>query len=491
MSAPGTSAEILEWFRAHKMEISAAIRDPFPFLCGLRDKNIICEEDFQYLQDWVTANPNDIQRVVSAVLERIQGNLSAIEEIFCSSNLAAYQDLRPLYESLGNGTQEQSLDFQGTTLPVTCGTAQGTLHVDIFATGVSRKSIEGSNGKWFTPSQFEIEGGRKPWKWWRRSIQCGMTSLDTLIKSGQLPEPPQNPNRTMMSEHDDVCIVSKKEDSRICCSSFPRCFDEDCHIPKISAEKSMSAPGTSDEIFWWFRAHKVQISLAIEDTFPFLYLLRDKKRISEKDFKNWCDKVIAEPNDISKVVYDVLESIQTNVLAIKEIFCKENLEAYQNLQPLYESLENVLQQAQNTPAAVPGSSKVLQGEMKKPASPGEQQRKGMQNNEIQDLSVVVRTLKVRCGRSKGVFYKNRFIGGVSRKCIKGSNGKWFTPLEFKAKGGYKSSKGWRRCIRYGGISLEALIKWGEILKPQPESSRMQKPDDLCAVCCVCCEERGH
>ncbi|CAI5775316.1 body SP140 [Podarcis lilfordi] len=221
MSAPGTSAEILEWFRAHKMEISLAIRDLFPFLHGLRDKNIISEENFQNWQDWVTANPNDIQRVVYDVLENIQGDLSAIEEIFCSSNLAAYQDLRPLYESLGNGTQEQNLDFQGTTLPVTCGTAQGTLHMDIFATGVSRKSIEGSNGKWFTPSQFQTEGGRKHWKRWRTSIQCGKTSLDTLIKS----------------EHDDVCIVCKKEDSLICCSSCPRCFHEDCHIPKISAEK--------------------------------------------------------------------------------------------------------------------------------------------------------------------------------------------------------------------------------------------------------------
>ncbi|XP_033004055.1 nuclear body protein SP140-like protein [Lacerta agilis] len=242
MSASGTSAEILDWFRAHKMEISAAIRDLFPFLYDLRDKNIISEEDFKNWQDKVTANPNDIRRVVYCVLESIQSNLSAIKEIFCSSNLAAYQDLRPLYENgisscLENGTQEQNLDFQGTTLPVTCGTAQGILHTDIFATGVSRKSIEGSNGTWFTPAQFEAEGGRKHWKWWRRSIQCGTTSLDTIIKRGQLPEPPQNPKRTTMSEHDDVCIVCKKEDSLICCSSCPRCFHEDCHIPKISADK--------------------------------------------------------------------------------------------------------------------------------------------------------------------------------------------------------------------------------------------------------------
>ncbi|XP_033004053.1 nuclear autoantigen Sp-100-like [Lacerta agilis] len=170
---------------------------------------------------------------------------------------------------------------------------------------------------------------------------------------------------------------------------------------------------------------------------------------------NWLDKVTANPNDICKVVYGVLESIETNVSAIEEIFCKENLEAYPNLQPLYESLEN---------------------------------GKGMQNNKIQDLNVVVRRLKVRCGRSKGVLYKSRFTAGVSRKSIKDSNGKWFTPLEFKDKGRYKSSKCWRRCIHYGEISLEELIKWGEILKPQPESSRMQKPDDLCAVSC---EERRH
>nr|XP_034989022.1 nuclear body protein SP140-like protein isoform X1 [Zootoca vivipara] len=183
MSAPGTSAQTLDLFKAHKVEISAAISKLFPFLHGLRDKKIISEEDFKNWEDKGKANPNDIQEVVYDVLESIQSNLPAIKEIFCSSNLKAYEDLKPLYEILGNGTQQQNLDSQDRTLRVTCGTA-----------GVPQRKNE----------------------------------------DGKLPEPARAP---LEKNKPEECIVCKKEDSLIHCSSCPRCFHDDCHIPKISAKK--------------------------------------------------------------------------------------------------------------------------------------------------------------------------------------------------------------------------------------------------------------
>ncbi|XP_033004056.1 nuclear body protein SP140-like [Lacerta agilis] len=122
----------------------------------------------------------------------------------------------------------------------------------------------------------------------------------------------------------------------------------------------MSALGTSGEILEWFRANKMQISAAIKDLFPFLFILRDKNIISEEQFKNCFEQVSSNANALHRVVYSVLESITNNVSGVKEIFCQENLEAYPNLKPIHESLENVLQRATKSSATGPGSKNIFQ-----------------------------------------------------------------------------------------------------------------------------------
>lgn len=66
------------------------------------------------------------------------------------------------------------------------------------------------------------------------------------------------------------------------------------------------------------------------------------------------------------------------------------------------------------------------------------------------------------------------IGGRG-KCIKGSEGIWYTPNEFEALAGRASSKDWKRSIRYGGRTLQCLIEDG-ILQPHATSC-------TCAACC--------
>ncbi|XP_061490397.1 nuclear body protein SP140-like protein isoform X1 [Rhineura floridana] len=243
----------------------------------------------------------------------------------------------------------------------------------------------------------------------------------------------------------------------------------------------MANPSTSNEILEWFRANKVLISAAIKDLFPFLYVLRDKQIISEEEFKNWKDKVHSNPNDIRKVVYEVLENIKTNVSAVMEVFSKENLKNYQDLQSLHSSLQNVLQSAGNSSATEPGSSNLLQTNKDNSESSIRKQGKGIQNKERKKI---LGPLIVLCGKLKGVLYKRKLAAGVTQKCIRGLNGVWYTPREFEIAGGCVNAKSWRRSIRCRGVTLETLIKRGDLPEPARKSLKKVKPenDDTCEVC---------
>ncbi|XP_033005915.1 nuclear body protein SP140-like protein [Lacerta agilis] len=83
----------------------------------------------------------------------------------------------------------QEEDLQGSTLLVHCGKLKGVLYKEKFAAGISQKSIKGSDGKWFTPPEFEAEGGRESWKAWKRSIYHNGFPLQKLIVSGKLHNP--------------------------------------------------------------------------------------------------------------------------------------------------------------------------------------------------------------------------------------------------------------------------------------------------------------
>nr|XP_034988616.1 nuclear body protein SP140-like protein isoform X1 [Zootoca vivipara]XP_034988617.1 nuclear body protein SP140-like protein isoform X1 [Zootoca vivipara]XP_034988618.1 nuclear body protein SP140-like protein isoform X1 [Zootoca vivipara]XP_034988619.1 nuclear body protein SP140-like protein isoform X1 [Zootoca vivipara]XP_034988620.1 nuclear body protein SP140-like protein isoform X1 [Zootoca vivipara] len=307
----------------------------------------------------------------------------------------------------------------------------------------------------------------------------------------------------------------------------------------------MSALGTSGEVLEWFRANKMQISAAIKDLFPFLFILRDKKIISEEQFKNCSEQVSSNANALHRVIYNVLESISNNVSAVKEIFCQENLEAYQNLKPIFESLGNVLQRATNSSTTGLGSKNILQAKKnnsefsgpkglpflptpkfdqemselykKKFFSEGEASTsyqglkfagatesmakmsqgptntcfkmggvpkgKGIQNINKGKPNVQGSTVIVTCGKTKGVLYKEKLAAGAAQKSIKGFKGTWFTPQEFLTEGEIAGTN-WRRSIRSQGITLESLIKDGMLPEPARASLGKNKPanDGICEVC---------
>ncbi len=83
-------------------------------------------------------------------------------------------------------------------------------------------------------------------------------------------------------------------------------------------------------------------------------------------------------------------------------------------------------------------------------------------------------LPVRCKTTTAELYKARLGSGGRGRCIKHKDN-WYTPSEFENLCGRGSSKDWKRSIRYGGRSLQALIDEG-VLTPHATSC-------TCSACC--------
>lgn len=83
-------------------------------------------------------------------------------------------------------------------------------------------------------------------------------------------------------------------------------------------------------------------------------------------------------------------------------------------------------------------------------------------------------LPIRCKTTTAELFKTRLGSGGRGRCIKHKDG-WYTPSEFENLCGRGSSKDWKRSIRYGGRSLQALIDEG-VLTPHATSC-------TCSACC--------
>lgn len=103
--------------------------------------------------------------------------------------------------------------------------------------------------------------------------------------------------------------------------------------------------------------------------------------------------------------------------------------------------------------------------------PGSQQGSlNWQNTDPMQIEV----LPVRCKTTTAELFKARLGSGGRGRCIRHKDN-WYTPSEFENLCGRGSSKDWKRSIRYGGRSLQALIDDG-VLTPHATSC-------TCSACC--------
>ncbi|KAG1683142.1 Deformed epidermal autoregulatory factor 1 [Nymphon striatum] len=109
-----------------------------------------------------------------------------------------------------------------------------------------------------------------------------------------------------------------------------------------------------------------------------------------------------------------------------------------------------------------------------PSSPNSSNKFRWLETSLSDDAV----LPVRCKNTNGELHKARFGSGGKGKCIYSKDvGEWFTPSEFESFAGRANSKDWKRSIRYGGRTLNYLIREGII-----------QPHATACTCSSCCDD---
>ncbi|XP_028022952.2 nuclear autoantigen Sp-100 isoform X8 [Balaenoptera acutorostrata] len=407
-------------FKRHKVEISTAIKKTFPFLEGLRDRELITNRMYEDCQD-SCRNLVPVSRVVYNVLSELEKtfDMSLLEVLFSKINRQEYPDLNHIYESFkkvmqGKINHEESNGEEREerpTLPLSL--EQGTTSPE---NGLSDNLCETE----------QIDAKRK----------------DTTSDQNDALESQQaNEQCAQESEPAESCeqvpIQSNNGDARKETPS-PLPYEEEMISSEDSAESSdgdeSPEPSTS------------ALRKSSGYHFPpltFLALLGSGRRQEDP--------------------WDIENTSICSISHRKRRISNNDTSELSNEDELQEMSNSVLRNGSDTTDT--GSDSTLgkhsEKRRRKTVNTGPLKRgrkRGPRIPKETDMDFQLPELPVTCGEAKGTLYKEKMKKGTSEKCIQNAYGKWFTLREFEIEGNRKASKNWKLSVRCGGWHLKTLIQ---------------------------------
>ncbi|XP_036991360.2 nuclear body protein SP140-like protein [Artibeus jamaicensis] len=282
----------LRLFKMHKVAISHAIRESYPFLQLLHDHDFITREMYDVSKETFEKG-HHIEEVVHKVLTEAQEKFkpSLLKILFDEFTLKRNPDLNHIYEifkeeipdkkifpkskaeenemhdiqssfeqvtisddsarreggeeppkastpavkrKTGTGQQpDVPVNFQDELLPVTCNGTMGLLIKRKMERGTTTKCITKKEMCSFTLSEFEVKGGYEASDDWRKSLHCGGRTLEDLMKDGTLPTPPEKDCTNKEGKDSDKCKICRDGGKLFHCETCQSFFHGDCHLPPV------------------------------------------------------------------------------------------------------------------------------------------------------------------------------------------------------------------------------------------------------------------
>ncbi|XP_047629682.1 nuclear autoantigen Sp-100 isoform X5 [Phacochoerus africanus] len=476
---------VFNHFRRHKVEISNAIKKPFPFLEGLRDRELITNKMYEDFQD-SCRNLVPVPRVVYKVLSELEKtfDLPLLEALFSEVNMQEYPDLNQIYKSFENVIQEKLNHEEG-----------------------DREEREERPNVQLRLQQGSDKNSFRSLTWLsRRFSSYDGTSPPENGLSEHLCEMEQtNAERTDTISDESDALERQQANEHDAQESEPAEYYEQAHDESDNgdARKEMPNPEPTDEKSAKLSNHGYQINSCS------VYLVDIKKEkpflSSEFEFQSQASDIIVISSEDSAGSGDgemssgASRSAQRTLPDLpntenKAFYETSNRKRRTSFSDASELSDEGASQKPYTSFPGNGSDtsdsesnstlgKHSGKRRKKTANTGPRKKGGKRGPRIprvENMDFQSPQLPVTCGPAEGVLYKKKMEQGIWQKCIKSKNGKWFTLKEFEAEGKHEASKNWKMSLRCGGSPLKILIENGHL--PVPPRKRKKETSGKCAVC---------
>ncbi|XP_026974658.1 nuclear autoantigen Sp-100 isoform X5 [Sagmatias obliquidens] len=414
-------------FKRYKVEISTAIKKPFPFFEGLRDRGLITNKMYEDCQD-SCRNLVPVSRVVYNVLSQLEKtfDLPLLEAVFSEVNRQEYPDLNHIYESFVKAIQKKI-------------------------------NHEESN---------EEETEERPTL--PLSLEQGMTSpenalLDHLCETEQINATRQDttsdPIDALESQQaNEQCAQESEPAATLPNHGFQM---NSCSVLLVDIKKEK--PFFNPEVEWQTQA-RTDCNQA-----PDVIVISSEDSAESSD-----GDMSPEPSTSAlRKASDPWDIENTSVCCIsnrKRRISSGDTSELSNEDEPQETSSSLLRNGSDTTDIGSNSTSGKHSEKRSPRIPKET-----------NMDFRLPELPVTCGEAKGILYKKKMEKGTSEKCIRDAHGNWFTLREFEIEGNHGASKNWKQSVRCGGWPLKTLIQ-DDFLRDPPRKRKKPENSNECEVC---------